>query len=127
GQRSYGFSAAAQTYFDKSLDDINLAEAAMLAGLPKAPSRFNPVVNPKRAKIRQHYVLKRMHELDLISSKELAMAEKQPISIHRQVRNFSMPAEYVVEMARQVIYQRFGEAAYTRGIKVFTTVRKPDQ
>lgn len=127
GQRSYGFSAAAQTYFDKSLDDINLAEAAMLAGLPKAPSRFNPVVNPKRAKIRQHYVLKRMHELDLISSKELAMAEKQPISIHRQVRNFAMPAEYVVEMARQVIYQRFGEAAYTRGIKVFTTVRKPDQ
>ncbi|SDY46366.1 penicillin-binding protein 1A [Nitrosomonas sp. Nm58] len=127
GQRSYGFSAAAQTYFGKSLDDINLAEAAMLAGLPKGPSRFNPVVNPKRAKIRQRYVLKRMHELNLISSEKLAMAEKQPIAIHRQVRNFAMPAEYVVEMARQVIYQRFGEEAYTRGIKVFTTVTKSDQ
>lgn len=127
GQRSYGFSAAAQTYFGRSLDEINLAEAAMLAGLPKAPSRFNPVVNPKRAKIRQRYVLKRMHELDYISSEQLAMAENQPLSVHRQVRNFAMPAEYVVEMARQVIYQRFGEEAYTRGIKVYTTVRKPDQ
>lgn len=127
GQRSYGFSAAAQTYFGKSLNDINLAEAAMLAGLPKAPSRFNPVVNPKRAKIRQRYVLKRMRELNLISSEELTLAEKKPIAIHRQVRNFAMPAEYLVEMARQVIYQRFGEEAYTRGIKVFTTVRKADQ
>lgn len=127
GQRSYGFSAAAQTYFGKSLNDINLAEAAMLAGLPKAPSRFNPVVNPKRAKIRQRYVLKRMRELNLISSKVLAAAEKQPIPIHRQVRNFAMPADYLVEMARQVVYQRFGEEAYTRGIKVYTTARKPDQ
>lgn len=127
GQRSYGFSAAAQTYFGRPLDEINLAEAAMLAGLPKAPSRFNPVVNPKRAKIRQRYVLKRMHELDYISSEQLAMAENQPLSVHRQVRNFAMPAEYLVEMARQMIYQRFGEEAYTRGIKVYTTVRKPDQ
>ncbi len=127
GQRSYGFSAAAQTYFGKSLDEINLAEAAMLAGLPKAPSRFNPVVNSKRAKIRQRYVLKRMHELDYISNEQFSMAEKQPLSIHRQVRDFAMPAEYVVEMARQVIYQRFGEEAYTRGIKVYTTVRKSDQ
>lgn len=127
GQRSYGFSAAAQTYFGKSLDDINLAEAAMLAGLPKAPSRFNPVVNPKRAKIRQRYVLKRMRELDLISSEALAKAEKQPVPIHRQVRNFAMPADYLVEMTRQAVYQRFGEEAYTRGLKVYTTVRKPDQ
>ncbi|SDX95129.1 penicillin-binding protein 1A [Nitrosomonas sp. Nm33] len=127
GQRSYGFSAAAQTYFGKPLDEINLTEAAMLAGLPKAPSRFNPVVNLKRAKIRQRYVLKRMHELNYITSEQLAMAEKQPLSIHRQVRNFAMPAEYVVEMARQVMYQRFGEEAYTSGIKVYTTVRKSDQ
>ena len=68
GQRAYGFAAAAQVYFGKSLDDINLAEAAMLAGLPKAPSRFNPVVNPKRAKTRQLYVLRRMHDLGYISS-----------------------------------------------------------
>ncbi|SFM02566.1 penicillin-binding protein 1A [Nitrosomonas communis] len=126
GQRSYGFSAAAQTYFGKSLDEINLAEAAMLAGLPKAPSRFNPVVNPERAKIRQRYVLKRMHELDYISDKQFAMSEKQPLS-KPQVRNFAIPAEYVVEMARQAVYQRYGEEAYTRGIKVYTTVRKSDQ
>ncbi len=127
GQRSYGFSAAAQTYFGKTLNEITLAEAAMLAGLPKAPSRFNPVINPKRAKIRQRYVLKRMKELNLISSEALAAAEKQPIAIHRQVRNFAMPADYLVEMARQAVYQRFGEEAYTRGIKVYTTVKKPDQ
>ena len=127
GQRSYGFSAAAQTYFGKTLNEITLAEAAMLAGLPKAPSRFNPVINPKRAKIRQRYVLKRMRELNLISSEALAAAEKQPIAIHRQVRNFAMPADYLVEMARQAVYQRFGEEAYTRGIKVYTTVKKPDQ
>jgi penicillin-binding protein 1A len=127
GQRSYGFSAAAQTYFGKTLNEINLAEAAMLAGLPKAPSRFNPVINPKRAKIRQRYVLKRMGELNLISSEALAAAEKQPLPIHRQVRNFAMPADHLVEMARQAVYQRFGEEAYTRGIKVYTTVKKPDQ
>lgn len=127
GQRSYGFSAAAQTYFGKPLDAINLAEAAMLAGLPKAPSRFNPVVNPKRAKIRQRYVLRRMHELGMITSEAFAMAEKQPVPIHRQTRNYAMPADYLVEMARQVIYQRFGDEAYTRGLKVYTTVSKPDQ
>ena len=127
GQRSYGFSAAARTYFNKPLGDITLAEAAMLAGLPKAPSRFNPVVNLERAKTRQQYVLRRMHELKYISENELARARKQPITIHRPVRVFAMPAGYVAEMARQVVYQRYREEAYTRGFKVYTTLKKTDQ
>lgn len=127
GQRSYGFAAAAKTYFGKSLQNINLAEAAMLAGLPKAPSRFNPVVNPKRAKIRQLYVLKRLHKLEHITKQELTQLEKQPVPIVRQIREFAMPADYVAEMARQVIYERLNKEAYSRGIKVYTTIRHPDQ
>jgi len=127
GQRSYGFSSAARTYFNKSLKDVNLAEAAMLAGLPKAPSRFNPVVNLERAKTRQQYVLRRMHELEYISTNELALAKKEVISIHRPVKVFAMPADYVAEMARQFVYRRYREEAYTRGFKVYTTLRKADQ
>lgn len=127
GQRSYGFSAAAQTYFGKSLSHINLAEAAMLAGLPKAPSRLNPVANLERAKTRQQYVLRRMHELEYISGEELALAKETPVTIHRPVKVFAMPADYIAEMARQVVYQRYREEAYTRGIKVYTTLRKSDQ
>lgn len=127
GQRSHGFSAAAQTYFGKPLININLAEAAMLAGLPKAPSRLNPVVDLKRSKARQHYVLKRMHELSYISAKEYEEAEKQTILIHRQTRINAMPADHIVEMARQALYQQYGEDVYTRGLKVYTTIHKADQ
>ncbi len=127
GQRSHGFSAAAQTYFGKPLININLAEAAMLAGLPKAPSRLNPVVDLKRSKARQHYVLKRMHELNYISAKEYEEAEKQSILIHRQTRINAMPADYIVEMARQALFQQYGEDVYTRGLKVYTTIHKADQ
>ncbi len=127
GQRSYGFSSAAQSYFGKQLTDINLAEAAMLAGLPKAPSRFNPIVNLERAKTRQQYVLKRMHELGYISAEQFARAKETAIAIHRRVKVFAMPADYVAEMVRQIVYDRYREEAYTRGIKVYTTLRKTDQ
>ncbi len=127
GQRSYGFAAATQAYFGKQLKNINLAEAAMLAGLPKAPSHFNPVINPKRAKTRQLYVLRRMHKLNHITSQELASLEKQPVSVKKQARAFAMHADYVAEMARQVVYERFQEEAYTRGFKVYTTIRQSDQ
>src|SRR5204862_1203097 len=80
GQRAYGFAAAAQIYFGKTLDQLTVAEMAMLAGLPKAPSSFNPVVNPKRAKLRQQYVLRRMRELDFISDEQWQTADKQPLS-----------------------------------------------
>lgn len=127
GQRSYGFAAAAQTYFGKSLQEIDIAEAAMLAGLPKAPSGYNPISNPKRAKSRQLYVLGRLHKLNHISSQELSELEKQPISVKKQTVIFAMPADYVAEMVRQVIYDRYQEEAYNKGIKVYTTIRKLDQ
>jgi penicillin-binding protein 1A len=127
GQRSYGFAAAAQTYFGKSLQEINIAEAAMLAGLPKAPSGYNPIVNPKRAKSRQLYVLGRLHKLNHISDEELTELEKQPIAVRKQSSTLAMPADYVAEMVRQIIYDRYQEDAYSNGIKVYTTIRQLDQ
>lgn len=127
GQRSYGFAAAAQTYFGKSLQEINMAEAAMLAGLPKAPSSYNPISNFKRAKSRQLYVLGRLRNLNHISSSELSELEKLPIPINKQSLIFAMPAEYIAEMVRQVIYDRYQEEAYNKGIKVYTTIRQLDQ
>jgi penicillin-binding protein 1A len=127
GQRSYGFAAAAQTYFGKSLQEINIAEAAMLAGLPKAPSSYNPISNPKRAKSRQLYVLGRLHKLNYISSEELSVLEKQSVPVKRQSIVFAMPADYITEMVRQVIYDRYQEETYTKGIKVYTTIRQLDQ
>ena len=127
GQRAYGFAAAAQIYYGKPLKSINLAEAAMLAGLPKAPSSFNPVANPKRAKQRQHYVLRRMRELGFINDVQLAEAQKQDLHIKRDVNEFSVRADYVAEMARQMAYERFQEDAYTRGLRVVTTILKADQ
>jgi penicillin-binding protein 1A len=127
GQRSYGFAAAAQTYFGKPLQEINMAEAAMLAGLPKAPSSFNPVVNPKRAKTRQIYVLGRLLKLNHISEQEYRQLEKQPVPVIKQAREFAVPADYVAEMVRQTIYDRLQEETYSRGIKVYTTIKKHDQ
>ena len=127
GQRAYGFAAAAQVYFGKPLSDINLAEAAMLAGLPKAPSRFNPVVNPKRAKTRQLYVLRRMHELGHITNEDLKLAEQTPLRTKRESQEFPMRADYVAEMARQAVHERFQEDAYTKGFRVYTTIRRADQ
>ncbi|MEK7779417.1 MAG: penicillin-binding protein 1A [Pseudomonadota bacterium] len=127
GQRSYGFSAAAQTYFGKPLEEIDIAEAAILAGLPKAPSTYNPISNPKRAKSRQLYVLGRLHKLKLISREELSTLEAQPIVVKKQSLVFATPADYVTEMVRQVIYDRFQEDAYSKGIRVYTTIRQQDQ
>ena len=127
GQRSYGFSAAAQTYFGKPLEEIDIAEAAVLAGLPKAPSTYNPISNPKRAKSRQLYVLGRLHKLKLISREELSTLEAQPIVVKKQSLVFATPADYVAEMVRQVIYDRFQEDAYSKGIRVYTTIRQQDQ
>ncbi len=127
GQRAYGFAAAAQAYFGKPLAKISLAEAAVLAGLPKAPSAFNPIVNPTRAKQRQLYVLRRMHELDYISDAQFAEAQKAAIAVKRDGADFSVRAEYVAEMVRQMLYERYPEEVYTRGFRVYTTLRKDDQ
>ena len=127
GQRAFGFSSAAQIYFGKELQDISIAEAAMLAGLPKAPSAYNPVVNPKRAKIRQQYILQRMHELGYITTAQYEQAKKEEIKIKTDSSEFGVHAEYVAEMARQLVYEQFKEDTYTRGLNVFTTITKADQ
>jgi len=128
GQRAYGFAAAAQIYFGKPLKDITVAEAAMLAGLPKAPSAYNPVNNPRRAKTRQQYVLRRMHDLRFIGDDQFREAQSAPLVVRQGVREvLPTHAEFVAEMARQVIFDAYGEEAYTKGLTVWTTVHKADQ
>lgn len=127
GQRAYGFGAAAQIYFGKPLQQISIAEAAMLAGLPKAPSAYNPIVNPRRARIRQEYVLRRMLELSYISEQQHELALKEPLIIKRELSEYAVNAEFVAEMARQIAAERFPEDVYTRGMKVYTTLIRDEQ
>ena len=127
GQRAYGFAAAAQIYFGKPLKDISIAEAAMLAGLPKAPSAYNPVVNPNRARLRQQYVLRRMHELGYISPSQHEAALKEPLVVKRELAEYAVHAEYIAEMARQITAEKFPEEVYSRGMKVYTTLIKAEQ
>jgi len=127
GQRAYGFSAAAQIYFGKNLKDLSVAEAAMLAGLPKAPSAYNPVANPKRARLRQFYVLRRMRELGFINDGQLDAAQKEVLTVKRDPNEFGVKAAHVAEMARQIAYDRFQEDAYNRGLRIVTTIMKADQ
>jgi penicillin-binding protein 1A len=127
GQRAYGFGAASQIYYGKALDQLTLAETAMLAGLPKAPSLYNPVANPQRAKQRQQYVLRRMAELGYISAEQHDEAVKAPVRARREVNEYSLHAEFAAEMVRQAIAEHFPEDVYTRGFRVYTTIRKADQ
>ncbi|MGO4476896.1 penicillin-binding protein 1A [Massilia sp. 2TAF26] len=127
GQRAYGFSSAARTYFNKNLDQLSVAEMAMLAGLPQNPSRHNPVANPKRARERQHAVLKRMRELNYISGAQYQQALAEPLRVNTRGQEFDTHAEYVAELARQAVYNQFKDDAYTKGIKVYTTILKAEQ
>ncbi|MFN7445841.1 MAG: penicillin-binding protein 1A [Curvibacter sp.] len=132
GNRAYGFAAAAETYFGKALKDITVAEAAMLAGLPKAPSAFNPISNPKRARSRQLYIIERMLDNGFITAEEADSAKKQELRIKSGQHAGSgstlrTHAEFVAEMARQLIFAQYGEETYTRGLNVTTTIRASDQ
>ena len=127
GQRAYGFTTASQIYFGKPLSELSIAETAMIAGLPKAPSIYNPIANPKRAKLRQMYVLRRMHELGFIDTPTFETAQIEPIVAKRNNQEFSVKADYLSEMVRQVMYDRFQEEAYTQGFRVYTTIRLQDQ
>jgi penicillin-binding protein 1A len=127
GQRAYGFAAAAQIYYGKSMQALSLAENAMLAGLPKAPSTFNPVANPQRAKQRQLYVLRRMKELGFISELEQAEAAKVSLNTRRTVDDFPLKADYVAEMVRQAVFEQYPNEVYTKGFRVYTTIRGADQ
>ncbi|MCS6785795.1 MAG: penicillin-binding protein 1A [Thiobacillaceae bacterium] len=127
GQRAYGFAAAAQIYYGKPLKNLSLAEAAMLAGLPKAPSAYNPVVNPARAQLRQRYVLGRMLELGYISPDEYERALKERLRVRHSPQGFEVPADHVAEMVRQYMHQRYGDAIYVSGMRVYTTIRRDEQ
>jgi len=127
GQRAYGFASAAQIYYGKPLDQLTVAEHAMLAGLPKAPSRFNPVTNPARAKLRQQYVLRRMRELGMITPQQLADAGKEAPPVKQVMNEYGVRADYFAEMVRAQMFERYGEETYTRGLKVHTTLNVEHQ
>ena len=127
GQRAYGFGSAARIYFNKPLAKLSLAEMAMLAGLPQNPSFHNPVSNPKRARQRQHQVLARMRALDYIGEDEYQQALAEPLKIGRRGQQFATHGEYVAELARREVYERYKEEAYTKGFVVTTTIRSADQ
>ena len=126
GQRAYGFAAAAQAYYGKPLAQVTIAEAAMLAGLPKAPSAYNPFANASRATARQQYVLRRMHELGYVNDDQFKTAVAAQPSLKREGAT-AVHAEFLNEMARQFVFDLVGESAYTRGLTVTTTIKARDQ
>jgi len=127
GNRAYGFAAASEAYYGKPLADISIAEAAMLAGLPKAPSAYNPINNPKRAKWRQLYIVDRMLENGFITEEQAAAAKAEELQIKNNSNNINVHAEYVAETVRQLMFSQYGPETYTRGLNVYTTVRSSDQ
>ena len=122
GNRSYGVAAAAQIYYGVGLDELSLAQTAMIAGLPKAPSTYNPIVNPERATIRRDYVLSRMLKLDYISTAQYEENRSAPVTAKRHYSALGVYAPYVNEMARAEIVKQFGDEAYVRGLNVYTTI-----
>ena len=127
GNRAYGFAAASEAYFDKPLQDITIAEAAMLAGLPKAPSAYNPISNPKRARSRQLHIIERMQENGFITATQAAAAKEQKLKVRTSSDTTKVHAEYVAETVRQLMFAQYGEETYTRGLNVHTTLRTADQ
>jgi penicillin-binding protein 1A len=127
GQRAYGFASAARVYFGKALRDIDVAEAAMLAGIPKAPSAYNPVVNPPRAKLRQQYVLNRMLSLGFLTEAQYREAQRDTPVVKESGTEFATHAEYVAEMARQAAYDQFKDETYRLGLNVYTTLVYAEQ
>ena len=137
GQRAYGFASAAQIYFGKKLEDLTIGEAATIAGLPVAPSAYNPIVNPKRALMRRGYVLGRMKDLGYITAEVYdaemaaplvtATAKKKATEAKSTLAGSSVHAEYAAELARMLVFDIFGDETYTRGLNVYTTIRARDQ
>ena len=126
GQRAYGFAAASEIYFGKPLKEVSVAEAAMLAGLPKAPSIYNPIVNPKRATTRQQYIIDRMVDNGFITAEQAVAAKAEKLR-YRTQSDTSVHAEFVAETARQLVFSQYGEEAYTRGLNVVVSVNAADQ
>lgn len=122
GQRAYGVAAAARIYYGKRVDELTLDEAAMIAGLPKAPSAYNPVANPRRARLRRDYVLRRMRELGKISVVDELAAKDVQVLAKLAPAPVQLSANYVAEMVRAEMYARYGDAIYTAGVEVYTTI-----
>ena len=128
GQRAHGFAAASKIYYGKPLEEVTIAEAAMLAGLPKAPSAYNPVVNPKRARIRQEYILKRMLGQNFITQSQYQTALQEPLNVRSSSSiNFDISAQYVAEQVRNMLYDQFKDKLYKDGLSVYTTIIKDEQ
>ena len=127
GQRAYGFSAASQVYFGKPLKDVTVAEAAMLAGLPKAPSAYNPISNPKRARARQLHIIDRMLDNGFITAEQAQAARDEPLRIRPPSSSDRVHAEYVAEMVRQAVFAQYGDETYVRGLNVYTTLDSRQQ
>jgi len=127
GNRAYGFAAASEAYFGKPMKELSIAEAAMLAGLPKAPSAYNPISNPSRARARQQYIIERMEDNGYITAAEAEAAKKQELKIRSGLPSLTVHAEYVAETVRQLVYAQYGDDSYTRGLNVYTTVRADQQ
>ena len=127
GNRAYGFAAASEAYFGKPLKDISIAEAAMLAGLPKAPSAYNPIINPTRARSRQLYIIERMEQNGFITAEQAKAAKEEELQVKTGRNAGRVHAEHVAETVRQLMYTQYGEETYTRGLNVYTTLRANDQ
>ena len=127
GNRAYGFASAAEAYFGKELKNLSIAEAAMLAGLPKAPSAYNPIANPKRARARQLHIIDRMLDNGFITAEQAATAKKEELKVKTNSDNSRVHAEFVAETVRQLMFTQYGDETYTRGLNVYTTLRASDQ
>ena len=127
GQRSYGFAAASQVYYGKPLNKLTLAESALLAGLPKAPSGYNPYINPKRATDRQHAVLADMHRYGMINDAQYNAAMQQTLVFKTTKQSRDFAADYVAEIVRQTLYEQYQDSIYSSGLKVYTTIKRANQ
>ena len=127
GHRAYGFGAAAEVYYGKPLSELSLAQTAMLAGLPKAPSSFNPIRNPERAVIRRNYVLRRMADLEWITAEEYDIAKQESVTAKKHSRDTGLDAPHIAEMVRAQLIDQFGENAYWQGLNVYTTIETDKQ
>ena len=126
GQRAHGFAAASEIYFGKPLNDVTIAEAAMLAGLPKAPSAYNPIVNPKRATVRQQHIIERMQANSFITAEEATVAKAEKLR-YRTQSEVAVHAGFVAETARQLVFSQYGDESYSRGLNATLTVTASEQ
>ena len=122
GNRAYGVVAAAQVYYGKTLEELSVAQAAMIAGLPKAPSRYNPIINPERALIRRDHIIRRMEQLDFITPEQYQVARAEPVTAELHRPSVSADARYVTEMVRSDVFNTYGKEVYGSGLNVYTTI-----